>query len=42
MIIFVLIFWYLAYESGLVEMSSKSVDDGGVIKVFQIGIGYGN
>jgi hypothetical protein len=28
MIIFVLIFWYLAYGGGLVEMSYEIVDDG--------------
>jgi len=38
MIIFVLIFLYLAYEGGLVEMSYKSVDDGGVMKVFKLGL----
>lgn len=28
MIIFVLIFWYLSYGGGLVEMSYEIVDDG--------------
>lgn len=41
MIIFVLIFWYLALEGELFEMSCGNVSDDGVIIVIDIGNRYG-
>ena len=38
MIIFVLIFWYLAYGGGLVEMSYEIVGDGCWFKLLKLGL----